>query len=442
MRKEMLVHVNLRGWVTGWALGVAALAGAGSARAQQLPANQCDFDIADDLGRFTYGSTVHLTGRAGASTNRGEFFIINADSPENDVDHDGYNRPQPAPPAPRDTTCDYKNLYTPGTLRRNLVNVENPALAIPADNIILINLPRAMNSGTQARVEAFVELPAGTVAGRYIGEIQVRDSAPPGSPRLVSFGPNREILSQDRIFFEVTVLEERGLTIVDPDSAALLDSVVIRGRAGSRASGTLRLANTGNVNLTDVRITATDLRSESAVGLVIPAQNIVFSPGNVAGIQLGDTTRVTITVQIPRGILGGRYRGAIIVQGQGTPPQQIPLIVIVTSSRGILFGNNPVREINGDIANIAFNGDPGTDWRLTIYDMAGLVTYKASGKVFAGAALPGGTTLVGADFAVNVIWPLRNGRGEGVASGMYLVVVESIVSGQRQLAQDKLMVIR
>jgi hypothetical protein len=43
---------------------------------------------------------------------------------------------------------------------------------------------------------------------------------------------------------------------------------------------------------------------------------------------------------------------------------------------------------------------------------------------------------------VNVIWPLRNGRGEPVASGMYLVVVESLVEGKRQLAQDKLMVIR
>ena len=80
--------------------------------------------------------------------------------------------------------------------------------------------------------------------------------------------------------------------------------------------------------------------------------------------------------------------------------------------------------------------------KLAIYDMAGLVTYKTSGTVFAGAVPPGGTTAVGADFAVNVIWPLQNGRGEGVASGMYLVVVESIVEGKRQLAQDKLMVIR
>jgi hypothetical protein len=424
-----LVHVNFMNRVTRWALGVAIAATPGLASAQQLAAGVCDFDIADDMGRHMFGSTLHLTGRAGASTNNGEFFLINADNAANDVDHDGYNQPGAA--------CNYTSIYVPATLRKNLVNVDNPALAIPAQNVILVSLPRLLPNGTMARVEAFVELPQGTVAGRYIGEIQIRDSV-----KFVQGGPNNEILGNDRVTFEVTVVEDRAFTILSPDSARELDSLVLAGRAGGRASGALRIANAGNTNLADVRVTATDLRSESAVGLVIPAGNITFSPGNLAGVVVGDTTRVVVTVQIPRGILGGRYRGTLIVQGSGTAPQQIPLIVIVTSSRGILFGNNPVREISGDIANIAFNGDPGTTWRLAIYDMAGLVTYKTSGTVFNGAALPGGTTLVGADYAVNVIWPLRNNRGEGVASGMYLVVVESIVSGQRQLAQDKLMVIR
>jgi hypothetical protein len=43
---------------------------------------------------------------------------------------------------------------------------------------------------------------------------------------------------------------------------------------------------------------------------------------------------------------------------------------------------------------------------------------------------------------VSVTWPLINGRGEGVASGTYYVVVESFVNGQRQLARDRLIVIR
>lgn len=424
------MYDNAMWWARRAALLVGVLGTARVAAAQtQLPAGICDFDISDNQGAFVSGSTMHLTGRAGASTNRGHFFLINADSAQYDVDNDGFNQPG--------TACNFTAIYTPIDLQGDLVNVANPALAIPKANVILVNLPKSLPNGTMARVDAFVEVPRGTVAGTYVGVVQVRDSI-----YGVRNSPTREVLAADRMFFEVTVTEARAFTLVDPDSAALLDSVVIRGRAGQRASGVFRIANTGNVNLSDVRVSATDLRSESAVGLIIPASNISFSPGNLAGIQYGDTARIVVTVQIPRGILGGRYRGELIVQGQGTAAQRVPLIVIVTSTRGILFGNNPVREINGDIANIAFNGDPGTEWKLAIYDMAGMVTYKTTGTVFAGSPLPGGTTLVGADYAVNVIWPLRNGRGEAVASGMYLVVVESMVNGKRQLAQDKLMVIR
>lgn len=385
----------------------------------------CDFDIADELGRFTYGNTVHLDSRRGTSSNTGSFYLINANTPESDVDLDGYA-----------TNCNYNNLFIAS--RTNLINTNNAALAIPGENIVITDLPRSLLSGQRAEVQVSVEVPRGTAAGTYIGQVEIRDNV-----IFAAFSPTREALNVDVIQVQVRVAEDLDFQILNADSARILDSLVVRGRAGQRATGTLRIANTGNANLSDVRITPTDLRSESAVGIIIPASAVTVSQGSLAGLQFGDTARITVNVQIPRGILGGRYRGALIVQGQGTAARQIPLIVIVTSTRGILFGNNPVREINGDIANIAFNGDPGTQWKLAIYDMAGLVTYKTSGTVFAGSTPVGiGTTPVGADFAVNVIWPLRNGRGEPVASGMYLVVVESLVSGKRQLAQDKLMVIR
>ena len=79
--------------------------------------------------------------------------------------------------------------------------------------------------------------------------------------------------------------------------------------------------------------------------------------------------------------------------------------------------------------------------------MNGLLVYTTNGTVFAGltpAGQPGTAQApaAGADFAVNVTWPLSNLRGEGAASGTYLVVVESTVNGQRQLARDRLIVIR
>jgi hypothetical protein len=402
------------------AAGVAAALPA-AARAQEVVG--CDFDIADDLGRFMYGSTLHLQGEAGRSSNEGEFYIINATSAENDVDKDGFS-----------LNCTNR-LFVPIQLRTPLVNVANPALAIPADNVIITDLPRRLGPGQMARVLVYVELPTGTVAGTYIGQFTVRDDSVG-----TGFNSQFETTNSDRIFVEVRVLENRAISILSPDSAAALDSLVIRGRAGSRASGVLRIANAGNAPLSDVRISASDLRSESAVGLVIPAQNISFDVNTLSGLAVGDTQRVTVTVNIPRGILGGRYRGTLLIQGTDVAPVQIPLIVIVTSNRGILFANNPVR---GDVANIAFNGDPGTTYKVGIFDMGGLLVWTASGQVFAGIPVGGGTgSGPGADFAVNYVWPLQNGRGEAVASGMYLVVVESIVNGQRQLAQDKLMVIR
>lgn len=400
----------------------------------QLPV-ACDFDIADNLGRSTYGNTIHLVGTPGRGTSAaqatspGQFYLINSNTPDSDVDLDGYS-----------TSCVFRSIYVASKV--NLVNVANPALAIPGQNIVLTKLPDSLATGASAQVNVQVEIPGGTVAGTYIGQIEIRDRNV-----LTQLNSSGDVLNVDVINVEVRVLEQRSLALVDADSAAQLDSVVLRGRAGQTATGVLRVANTGNAPLGDVRLTASDLRSESAVGLVIPRENISFADPGFANIGTGDTARVTISVRIPRGILGGRYRGTLSVQGGDAQTQTIPLIVIVTSARGILFANNPVRGALGDIGQIAFNGDPGTIWSLAIFDMMGLVVYRAEGRVFAGVGSTGtpgtvGQPELGADFAVNVLWNLTNGRGEAVASGMYLVVVQSFVNGQRQLARDRLMVIR
>jgi hypothetical protein len=350
-----------------------------------------------------------------------------------DVDHDGYTT----------TGCGYTDLFVPSALRTNLTNIANSALAIPAANVVLTSLPHALPAGTTARVGIYVEIPVGTPAGTYVGRFQIRDAT-----RGVALGPNNEVLGVDIVQVEVTVLPDLSFSLVNPDTAAPLDSILIRARAGQTASAVFRIANTSNAPLTDVRLSATDLRSESSVGLVIPKENISFSAPSFSSLLIGDSTRVTVTVRVPRGLLGGRYRGVLLVQANGAPAAQIPLIVFVTSNRGILFENNPVRGANGDIGRISFNGDPGTTFKVAIFDMAGLMVYTTQGTVFAGLnangtpPAPGGPTAPGADFAVSVPWPLVNGRGENVASGMYFVVVESIVNGQRQLARDRLMVIR
>lgn len=428
------------GWVARWAAAASLFAAFSPARAQQ-PACDArlgivgDLAILDDAGFAVYGSTIHLEGPPGAGTNTttgqlASFVLVNLDSASTLAQN---------PTNFQFRNCTYNNLFV--TLRTNLINVDNPALAIPAQNVVVTNLPRVLPSGEHASVTVSVIIPEGTRAGTYIGSFAVRDSV--AGISATSLG---EIVGQDQIDVQVTVAEEPSLAVVNADTAALLDSLVIQGRAGDRAAGTVRVANTGNVPLSNVQVTASDLRSESAVGIVIPAQDITVSTASFSSLAVADTQRVTVTVAIPPGVLGGRYRGTLFVQGQGATPQTIPLIVLVTSSRGIVFENNPVRNANG-VARIAFNGDPGTAYQVGIFDMNGLMVFTTSGTVFAGLT-PSGTPgtaaspAPGADFAVNVTWPLINGRGEGVSSGMYLVVVESIVNGQRQLARDKLIVIR
>lgn len=412
----------IRGGVRHLLTAAALLLGPAVARAQN-PVT-CDFDIPDNRGTGVTGKIMYVVGRAGSSSSRGSFYITNGNTPAGDDDLDGYG-----------VACDFNNLFV--SLRGNLTNVDNPSLAIPGQNIIVSNLNPKLPSGEEEQPDVEVEIPQGTPAGRYRGFVTIRDNVIGAVPNSAG-----EILNLDLIYVEVEVLPTSSFDIVDPDSAVVLDSVVVPARAGDRGDGVFRIANTGNTPLNDVQISATDLRSESAVGLIIPAANITFSVSSFPGMAISDTERVTVIVQVPRGILGGRYRGTILVQARDAAPARIPFIVVVTSSRGILFENNPVRAVNGDIARIAFNGDPGTVYKLALFDVDGLLVYTTEGTVFAGV---GGTAQQpgpGADYAVSVSWPLVNGVGEQTAAGVYLVVVESVVNGQRQLAKDKLIVIR
>lgn len=386
-----------------------------------------DFDICDYCGSLT-ANTMTLRGRPGFGTNLGQFVLINGANDAQDVDRDGFS-----------PGVNFTNLYVQQVT--DFVNAQQPSNTIAASNFVLAEFLNPLNNGFQNVVSVSVNIPIGTPAGIYRGRVTIADSVlTPG------LNPNGEQLRLDYFYIDVQVLPAPGLELLQADTGVMLDSLVMRGRAGERTSGVTRIANTGNVSLTNVALAVSDLRLESAVNIVIPSVRIAISPPSFSSIAVGDTVRATITVDIPNGILGGRYRGTLTVQSAEADPVVVPVVLIVTSTRGLLFENNPVRNSNG-VARIAFDADPGTQWEVAIFDMNGLLVLKATGTVFAGVSIDGtpGTAdnpAAGADFAVAVPWPLINGRGEAVASGTYLVVVQSIVNGQRQLARDKLMVIR
>ena len=177
--------------VLGFVLGPAV------AHAQNVV--PCDFDIDANRGENTYGGTIHLTGRTGASSTRGTFFIINGNTPASDVKGDGYA-----------LNCDYHHLFV--SLKLPLINVANPSLAIPASNIVVTNLNATLLSGEAEEVYVQVEVPAGTQAGTYRGSLTIRDDSITAVPNA-----EREILNLDGIDIEVQVLPDYGFGIVNAE---------------------------------------------------------------------------------------------------------------------------------------------------------------------------------------------------------------------------------
>lgn len=392
-----------------------------------------DFDIADNLGSLR-SNTAYLRGRSGFGTETGQFILVNGSSSAQDLDRDGFT-----------PNFNFTNLQIADTTEFR--NIADPSRVIGRQNLVIASFLNPLLSGLSNSVDFYVNIPQGTAAGTYRGSFTVTDrTSPPGS------NANGETLRADFVIVEIEVLPQTSFGLVRGDTAARLDSLVLRGRAGQTVSSVLRIANTGNVAFQNARIEATDLVSTSGTGLRIRADRINVSPTSVTSVGLGDTARVTITVRIPTGILAGAYRGDLIVQGDGTSSLRIPLIVIVTTPGDIVFESNPVIGRNGDNAVIIFNGDPGTRWEMAIFDMMSLVTFKTTGTVFAGATTgtpidPGdgsGPITPGfpGDQAVRYTWPLQNGRGESVAGGMYYVVINVIQSGEPRQLRGKLMVIR
>jgi len=419
------LRVHVAPWLTLLLAFAVASALPTAARGQQVTGG--DFDICDYCGSLS-ANTMHLRGRPGFGTNLGTFVLINAANDAQDVDRDGWT-----------AGIDFTNLYVQQVT--DFSNVAVPSRTIASTNFVLAEFLNPLNNGFQNVVSVSVNIPPGTPAGIYRGRVTIADSV-----RIPGLNANGEQIRLDYFFVEIEVVPVPNAQLLQADTAANLDSLVIRGRAGERASGVVRVANIGNTPLTNATLSVSDLRLESAVNIVIPSSRITVSPPSFSSVAIGDTLRATVTIDIPNGVLGGRYRGTLTFQSAEAPPIEVPVVLIVTSSRGILFENNPVRNSAG-VARIAFNGDPGTDYHVAIFDMNGLMVFTTDGTVFAGVTAAGapGTAAnpaTGADFAVAVPWPLVNERGEGVASGTYLVVVESIVNGQRQLARDKLIVIR
>lgn len=384
-----------------------------------------DFDICDNCKSAT-GNKVRLVGRAGFGTNQGVFELINASTVEQDVDNDGYT-----------VGVNFNGLVVSDT--SDFVNVADPSQVILRTNLVVSSFLNPLNNGFANDVAFSVTIPPGTPAGRYEGRFTIIDTL-----NGVGLNPNGEALRVDFLNVEIEVLGDAGMGLTQADAPAEATSLTISGRPGQTVSTVFRVANLGNINLQNVRFDVNDLVATSGTGLRIRSQQITFSPTTITTVPIGDSTRVSMSVRIPAGLLAGTYTGRLLVQGDNVAAIQIPVNVNVTTPGDVVFETNPVVGRAGDKAVIIFNGDPGSAYSIRIFDMMGLTVYRSAPGlvVFPGQTDTGGNVIATPDQAVRFTWPLVNGRGEPVAGGMYYVVVDVQQNNQRRQLRGKLMVIR
>jgi hypothetical protein len=409
-------------------LMVLAIAAASAVRSEPMEAQVVaggDFDICDNC-KSLVGNRAQLVGRAGFGTNRGSFDLINAATSDQDVDRDGFT-----------PGVNFTGLVVSDTT--DFLSLSDPSQAILRTNLVIADFLNPLNNGFSNTVGFYVNIPPGTPAGRYEGRFTIRDTLNP-----IGLNTNGEALRVDALDVEIEVLADGGMGLSQSDTAAEATSLTINGRPGQTVSAVFRVANLGNVNLQNVRFDINDLVATSGTGLRVRPQQVTFSPTTITTVQIGDSTRVSVSIRIPPGLLAGTYTGRLLVQADNVESIQIPVNLIVGTPGDIVFETNPIVGRAGDNAVIIFNGDPGSEYSVRIFDMMGLSVYRSAPGlvVFPGQTDNGGGVIATPDQAVRFTWPLVNGRGEPVAGGMYYVVIDVQQDDQRRQLRGKLMVIR
>ena len=120
-----------------------------------------DFDICDYCGSLS-ANTMHLRGRPGFGTNLGQFVLINAANDAQDVDRDGWT-----------AGVNFTNLFIQQVT--DFINVAQPSRTIASTNFVLAEFLNPLNNGAQNIVSVSVNIPTGTPAGLYRGQVVIAD---------------------------------------------------------------------------------------------------------------------------------------------------------------------------------------------------------------------------------------------------------------------------
>ena len=198
-------------------------------------------------------------------------------------------------------------------------------------------------------------------------------------------------------FYDIDFDEESTDTAVD-------------GVAGESVLLDVTLVNMGNVTI-DSGIT---FAMEDLVGDVtdaaIPGDGAIFPEG--LSIAYGGDVLFHVEIPVPEGLLGQSYTGTMQVLHDGVLMDEIDITITLDRGEGyVAIFPNPYRMSEHDGGITIALGDYTGDLSIMVYDMFGGLVADLTGSSESRDA--------------NVQWDLKNDDGKTVATGMYIVTIDT-----------------
>jgi hypothetical protein len=227
-----------------------------------------------------------------------------------------------------------------------------------------------------------------------------------------------EVIPAGTYYGTVTLTADGGatdsfpLTVIVPErkSVELCEECELEffGEAGGVIEGSVWVANTGNVSiLSGIEFDVDGLTS--ATGAEIPADAIVFDT-QTDPLDMGEEQEFSFTIEVPEGLLGQHYDNPLNLLLDGEYQDDATMIVWLERGEGyVRIFPNPVKTSESDGITIAL-GEYSGDLSIMVYDMFG--------GLVADLTAEGSRDL-------DVQWDLKNDDGKTVASGMYIVTIDT-----------------
>ena len=185
--------------------------------------------------------------------------------------------------------------------------------------------------------------------------------------------------------------------------------VDVMGIAGEMVDATVTVENTGNVDIdSGIAFTIEDL--VGTTGSVIPNGNITFDPESAA-IDDDESADFVLHIDVPEGLLGQTYEGELTLWLDGEEMDAMDVMVTLERGDAIAVYPNPYRMAEHDGGITIAIGDVSGDLEVMVYDMYGTLVAELTGEAAARGT--------------DIQWDLKNDDGKTVASGMYIVTIDT-----------------